>query len=158
MFSSGGLVFYGSAPRLNTEFNSLSKWCFIAWKLLKVVIHDCQHVFHCLYSILLRLMKSRQKRVWTFCRILLNIIMHNASKCCNALSFSYHFLFCTRFCFPLFECIRTVFHNCDVPGVWIFLFWGCRLPVEWESEFMGQSSDGERGQRKTLHVAHKNYF
>lgn len=66
-------------------------------------------VVHFLYSILLRLMKSRQKRVWTFCRTLLNITMHNASKCCNALSFSYCFLFFTRFCFPLFQCIRAFF-------------------------------------------------
>lgn len=67
--------------------------------------------FHCLCSILLRLMKSRRKKVWTFCRILLNIIMHNASKCSTFKLYLQYFICISVFshCFEFVLIISGVF-------------------------------------------------
>lgn len=97
--------------------------------LKPVVRHDCQHVFHCLCSILLRLMKSRQKKVWTFCRTLLSITMHNASKCdaCKR----YNFLLYTSVFFPFLWRFLSwgFYHDCNLPGVCNFILLGCSLSV-----------------------------
>lgn len=111
-------------------------------------------VVHFLYSILLRLMKSRQKRVWTFCRTLLNITMHNASKCCNALSFSYCFLH--KILFPFVSMYQGFFHDCVVPGVWIFLFF---LPGQSVWVSLGGRAVMEKEAEGKLCILHaKNNF
>lgn len=123
----------------------MSKWCFIVWKQLNLVRHMIISIFfHCPYSILLRLMKSRQKKVWTFCKISLSIIMHSASKL-NAVKLYLHYLIYIGVCFPLFWiCFgdtRNSYRNCDLPAD--LLGWSLWIKSNWWSSMIEKEAKGK---------------